>query len=150
MDTQQVEISGRNLLTSVLVAENFEVAQPFRDKGVDLIVYSHAGKEFKALPIQLKAARKETFSISKKYLQIPSLIMVYVWHVEEPQDAPIYIMPHSVAVKIAELHGYTNSNSWLKDAGEFSVNVRVSVELKKSLESYRYVPGSMKHLLAID
>ena len=38
-DSQLVEIAGKHLLISRLVAAGFEVAEPLRDKGIDLIIY---------------------------------------------------------------------------------------------------------------
>lgn len=151
MDTQQVEITGRSLLISVFVSENLEVAQPLRDKGIDLIVYMDDSIHgFGSLPIQLKSARKETFSISKKYLNMPNLYMAYVWHVEKPQESSIFIMRHTVAVSIAENHGYTKNNSWTKEKGEWSVSsISDQGRLKQSLEPYRYMPGNMNKLLGL-
>jgi len=39
MDSQTVEIIGRNYLVSRLVSDGLEVARPERDRGVDLIAY---------------------------------------------------------------------------------------------------------------
>ena len=57
LDSQQVELIGRNLLIAQLVADGLEVAVPTRDRGVDLIVYSDREEHgrFVAKPIQLKA-----------------------------------------------------------------------------------------------
>src|ERR1700721_2786529 len=38
-DSQLVEIAGKHLLIARLVAAGYEVAEPIRDKGIDLIVY---------------------------------------------------------------------------------------------------------------
>ena len=38
-DSQLTEVFGKNLLISHLVSAGFEVAQPVRDRGVDLVVY---------------------------------------------------------------------------------------------------------------
>ena len=38
-DSQLTEIAGKHLLISRLVAAGFEVAQPLRDKGIDLVAY---------------------------------------------------------------------------------------------------------------
>jgi len=148
MDTQQVEITGRSLLVSIFVSENIEVAEPVRDHGIDLIIHSNLSiRRFSAVPIQLKAAQKETFSVSKKYLKFPDLYMAYVWNVTEPQRASIYIMLHSVAVEIATRHGYTNSRSW-SEKGGYSVNTRIPKALSTSLEPYKYTPGNLHKLIS--
>src|SRR5580700_10841729 len=52
-DSQLVEIAGKHLLISRLVAAGLEVAEPLRDKGIDLIVY-RGDNGFTAWPIQMK------------------------------------------------------------------------------------------------
>src|ERR1035441_6543965 len=49
-DSQLTEIAGKHLLISRLMAAGFEVAQPLRDKGIDLVAYrdGEKGKEFAA------------------------------------------------------------------------------------------------------
>src|SRR5205823_12869241 len=79
LDSQQVEILGRNRIKAALIEAGIEVATPERDNGIDLIAYrwSLAG-EFRALPIQIKAASDFSFGIDRKYERIPGLIMVFI------------------------------------------------------------------------
>ncbi len=142
LDTQQVEIVGRNLLTSLLTADGIEVAEPLRDKGVDLIAFSDpTSKKFKAIPIQLKASSASSFSIDKKYEKFPNLQMAYVWHVSEPLKASVYIMTYANAVGIAKTQKYTESESW-KSNGYYVTN-KPSRELIKLLDKYRYQSGRL-------
>jgi predicted methyltransferase MtxX (methanogen marker protein 4) len=56
MDSQTVEIIGRNRLVNELLAAGLEVATPLRDRGIDLIAYvdlDEAIGRFAAFPIQL-------------------------------------------------------------------------------------------------
>lgn len=75
-DSQLIEIAGKHLLISRLVAAGFEVAEPLRDKGIDLIVYRDDEK-FKAWPIQMKASTQESFSLDRRYEGIPDLLIAY-------------------------------------------------------------------------
>lgn len=62
LDTQCIEIIGKNLLISQLLEAGLEVAEPLRDRGIDLIVYAERGvKQFSAFPIQLKASTDKSF-----------------------------------------------------------------------------------------
>ncbi len=79
-DSQLVEIAGKHLLISRLVAAGYEVAEPIRDKGIDLIVYRQ-DKSFNAFPIQMKASTQEAFSLDRKYAKFPNLCIAYVWNV---------------------------------------------------------------------
>ncbi|MHB2036215.1 MAG: hypothetical protein ACYCPW_05680 [Nitrososphaerales archaeon] len=54
MDTQLVELAGRNWLTSELLKAGLEVARPERDRGIDLIAYVDRGGGRKFLLIQSK------------------------------------------------------------------------------------------------
>ncbi len=77
MDSQTVEIIGRNYLVSQLVSAGLEVARPERDRGVDLIAYvdlDEAGGGFVACPIQMKAATKASFAVDRKYEKLTKLL----------------------------------------------------------------------------
>ena len=68
MDTQQIEIIGRGLLTAHLIEGGVEVARPERDRGVDLIAYVDTlPGGFAACPIQMKAFTDRAFAIWRKY-----------------------------------------------------------------------------------
>jgi hypothetical protein len=82
MDSQQVEILGRNRLIGELVAADIEVALPLRDRGVDLVAYMDLGSQtavFAGCPIQMKAASTRSFSVHRKYVKFANIILAYVW-----------------------------------------------------------------------
>ncbi len=60
VDTQTIEIVGRQRLSGELLAAGLEVAMPLRDRGIDLIAYADLDrqvKRFTAKPIQMKSTR---------------------------------------------------------------------------------------------
>src|SRR5437667_4051303 len=64
MDTQMIEIMGRNRLIDELLRAGLEVALPLRDRGIDLIAYVDLADQvsaFVACPIQMKAASGRFF-----------------------------------------------------------------------------------------
>lgn len=147
LDTQQVEIIGRNLLISLLTSDGIEVALPARDKGIDLIAYTdinHVGK-FSAIPIQLKAASNKSFSINRKYSKIPNLLMAYVWDVHDPLNSNTYIMTYEQAVEIASSQNYTRTPGYI--ANGVWVSNKPSRNLLIELEKYRYYPGRLASIL---
>ena len=75
LDNQVIELLGRNRLIDQLLRAGLEVAQPLRDCGVDLIVYSGPRVPFMARPIQMKAASGMSFSLDRKYAKFPDLIL---------------------------------------------------------------------------
>src|SRR4051812_20024658 len=85
LDSQQVEILGRNRIKAALIEAGLEVASPERDCGIDLIVYRWSADppNFVARPLQLKAGRDFSFGIDRKYEKIPGLIMTFVVGVRE-------------------------------------------------------------------
>ncbi len=117
MNSQIVELIGRNYLVGELLKAGFEVASPLRDRGVDLIAYMDIDEDidqFVGIPIQLKAASKRTFSIHRKYNKFPNLIMAYVWDLASTEYQPtIYALTQAEAVAVADLMGYTKTDSWL-------------------------------------
>lgn len=54
MDGQQKEQIGRSYLEVELIKQDLEVANPYRDKGIDLIIFSDIEDQpFRALPVQV-------------------------------------------------------------------------------------------------
>jgi hypothetical protein len=140
MDSQTVEIIGRNYLVSALVNDGLEVARPERDRGVDLIAYLDLdeARRFVACPIQMKAATAESFSLFSKYERIAQLLLVHVWHVHDPDQACAYALRYSEAKGVAEQMGWTETESWL--CGGYSTT-RPSKRVLALLEPYRMKPG---------
>ena len=115
MDTQLVELAGRNWLTSELLQAGLEVARPERDRGVDLIAYRDLdeSRKFRACPIQLKAATGEVFGVDPKYEKFPGLLLVYVWHLGDKRRTKCFALTYHEALRVADAMGYTKTNSWL-------------------------------------
>jgi len=115
MDSQRVEIIGRNYLVSQLVRDELEVARPERDRGVDLIAYldlDETAGGFIACPIQMKAATTSSFSLFQKYTKFPRLLLAYVWYVHDPDRECAYALSYIEALGVAEQMGWTSTLSW--------------------------------------
>jgi hypothetical protein len=115
VDTQTIELLGRNRLVDELLLAGLEVALPARDRGVDLIAYvdlESKASSFVAIPIQMKAASTCAFSIDRKYSKITNLILAYVWGVQKPVHTVTYALTYSEAVAVAEAMGWTKTESW--------------------------------------
>jgi hypothetical protein len=141
LDTQVVELLGRQRLMSELLLDNLEVASPARDRGIDLIAYADLSRQvsrFAARPIQMKASWKRAFSVARKYERVADLIVAYVWHVGEPTSAVTYAMTYPEAVALAEALGWTDTAAWAE--GQYSTT-SPSQELVQRLEQYRMRPG---------
>jgi hypothetical protein len=136
-DGQLTEIAGKHVLISRLVAAGFEVAEPLRDKGIDLLVYrdGEGGKDFAAYPIQLKASSQESFSLDRKYERFPNLLIAYVWNVQAPERSDVYALTFSDAMHVMEEKGYAKTDSWTK-RGYYFVR-SAGPELKRLLEPYK-------------
>ncbi len=146
MDTQQVEIIGRNLLVSACVADSIEVSEPIRDRGIDLIIFNDTNEQgsFNALPVQLKASSKRSFSVNAKYAKFPNLLMAYTWHSDSPTNARLYIMKYSDAINIADEMGWLKTVSW--ERGGYSTQ-NPSSKIEALLSPYLYKPGSIKSIM---
>lgn len=139
MDSQAVEIIGRNYLVSALVSDGLEVARPERDRGVDLIAYldlDEAGR-FVACPIQMKAATTASFSLHCKYERIAQLLLVHVWYVTDPAQTCAYALRYDEAKGIADEMGWTRTESWRR--GGYSTT-QPSQRLLTQLAPYRMEP----------
>src|SRR5262245_24121528 len=125
MDTQQIELVGRSWLESRLTRAGFEVARPARDKGIALIVFrDRPGARFHAVPIQMKAASAQVFSVEHKYLN-RGIVMAYIWNALTA-DPRLFLVPHDDAVTLLPAQTLA-TDSWTRD-GRW-VTTRPSKEL---------------------
>ena len=136
-DSQLTEVFGKNLLISHLVSAGFEVAQPVRDRGVDLVVYKDGedAKDYVPCLIQLKASSHESFSLDKKYERFPHLLIAYVWNVQTPALSSVYALTFNDALQVMEKKGYAKTDSW-KNSGYYFVR-DAGAKLKEILEPYK-------------
>ena len=144
MDTQTIEILGRNRLVDELLVAGLEVAMPLRDRGVDLIAYvdlAEVASKFAAVPIQMKAASKRAFSIDTKYAKISNLVLVYIWGLRSPEHAESFALTYPEALAIAKSMGWTKSNSFEK--GRYSRS-SPSKKLCELLAPYRMSPDAWR------
>lgn len=147
LDTQQVEIIGRNLLVSLFISDGVEIAEPLRDRGIDLIAFQDLASEgkFRAVPVQLKAFSQRGFGVYKKYEKFPNMLIAYMWFVNEPLEATLYVLTYDQAVEIADRLGWTKTTSWLTHGNYTTSNP--SAALTKELEPYKYSPGQLAKLV---
>ncbi len=144
MDTQTIEILGRNRLVNELLLSGLEVAIPMRDRGIDLIAYVDLAAKttkFTAVPIQMKVASTRAFSIDKKYGKISNLLIVYIWGLRSPEHAQIFALTYSEAVDIAESMKWTATASWKK--GYYSTSAP-SKKLCELLAPFKMSPDTWR------
>jgi hypothetical protein len=137
MDTQVIELLGRNWLVSQLLSAGLEVAMPVRDRGIDLIAFIDKNK-FVSCPIQMKAATQKAFSLNKKYEKFPNMLLTYVWNLDDINNAVSYALTFKEAFKICDALGWTKTPSW-RDGGSYSTSAP-SKKLLKLLEPYLMSP----------
>jgi hypothetical protein len=143
MDTQKIEIIGRNRLVNELLEAGLEVAEPLRDRGVDLIAYLDVDDEidrFVAFPIQLKVSSERRFGVMRKYDRFPNLILAYVWGIGVGKIAVTYALTQREATGIAENMGWTATASW--ERGGYSS--AVSSRLGELLEPFKMTSSSWR------
>ncbi len=144
MDTQTIEILGRNRLVGELLAAGLEVAIPLRDRGIDLIAYvdlAAKASKFAAVPIQMKATSARAFSLDTKYAKISNLVIAYVWGLQAPEHSQCFALTYSEAVEIADTMKWTTTASWAKGSYSTSAPSKKLCELlapfKMSSDSWR-------------
>jgi hypothetical protein len=142
LDTQVVELLGRQRLMGELLRDGLEVAVPARDRGIDLIASADLSRHvarFWARPVQMKAYTTSGFTVAQKFTRIADLILAYVWHLGEAQSAVTYAMPYADALKVAEAMGWTETASF-REGGVYTTT-NPSKRLLSHLELYRMSPG---------
>ncbi|HJT77081.1 MAG TPA: hypothetical protein VJ739_07735 [Gemmataceae bacterium] len=151
LDTQVVELLGRQRLMGELLRDGLEVAIPARDRGIDLIAYVDLSRQvtrFAARPLQMKAFTARGFSVAQKYARIADLLLAYVWFLGETQAPETYGLCYAEAVRIAESMGWTETASW-KEGGAYTTT-SPSKRLLSRLEPYRIGPGKWWALVVGD
>src|SRR6476661_2208070 len=114
MESQIIELLGRNRLIDELLRAGLEVAMPIRDRGIDLIAYSDIDKRltrFVSCPIQMKAAMTRSFSLATKYSRVRNLLIAYVWHLEDLGKTMTFALTYQEALAIADRLGWTQTES---------------------------------------
>ena len=124
-----VEMAGRNWLIAKLLDKGFQVAVPAVDHGIDLIVFEETGNMgVRAMPLQLKCAREERFSLNTKYNR-RGITMIYIWYaLDKPKS---FMLTYAEALEA--LGERANTSSWEK--GHYAVT-RVPSALRALLEGY--------------
>lgn len=151
LDTQQIEILGRNRLVSALLRDGIEVALPLRDNGIDLLAYTgyfDVSGVARMTPIQLKCASTTAWGLKKKYERIRGLHLVYLWHVASGEEPRFHCMSYENAVQLLNERGYSSSHSWEKN-GSYAVN-HVNDDLRTSLARFKVEPGEWRRCLKLD
>jgi len=144
MDSQQIELIGRNRLVNELLEAGLEVARPERDHGIDLIVYAEQ-PTFVAMPIQMKAASKESFNVDRKYEKTPNLLLVFIWNLRNGEEPATYALTYREAETVAETMGWTKTPSW-NTGGKHGTKARgygtrnPSSRLMELLKPFRMTP----------
>lgn len=140
LDPQHIGIIGKHIVIANLFAAGLEVAEPIRDRGVDLIAFHDGknGERFDAWPIQVKSSRGKSFLLDKKYEKLPRLIIVYVWNADCHDKNEIFALTYPEALKVLEEQGYANKKSWTQ--GRKWVVTNVGVKLEMLLEPHRMTP----------
>ncbi len=86
-----------------LSSAGIRLAFPEYDSGIDFIAYSTDGR-FLSAPVQLKASTQQGFQTNKKYLQIPDLRIVYLWHVGlDLTKIKAFCLPYNKAEEIVDI-----------------------------------------------
>ena len=150
MDKQQIGLIGKYILIANLIAANLEVAEPLRDRGIDLIAFRDGfdGGEFDACPIQLKTATNEAFELDRKYERFPDLRNVYVWNVSNPNNAEFYCLTYAEAIGVLKSLKHEKF-SYLKEHGYWYTG-KPSEELKKMLKEFQVtVPDDWSNRLGM-
>jgi hypothetical protein len=86
----------------------------------------------------MKAATTASFGLDCKYERIAQLLLVYVWHANDPDQACAYALRYEEAKRIADQMGWTQTESWRR--GKYATT-RPSERLQALLTPYRMKAG---------
>jgi hypothetical protein len=141
MDAQIVEVIGRHRLIADLMRAGLEVAEPVRDRGIDLIAYADRDDRltaFAACPIQMKAFSGRAFNLDAKYAHFPNLIIAYLWNVDSEAEPTTFALTYPEALAVADSMKWTASPSWTE--GRRYATTAPSKRLIELLEPFAMTP----------
>lgn len=75
--TGHIGAAGEAAVTAALLRAGFDVARPFPDRGVDLVVLSP--DLTRAVPVQVKTATSRALGFARKWFAPIDVVLVYVW-----------------------------------------------------------------------
>lgn len=143
MDSQTIELLGRNRLVDELLQAGLEVALPVAQRGVDLIVFTHQNDgSFVACPVQLRASSGRKFTIDHASDKMPNLIYAFVWGIGSDKVAT-YALTHKEMQRIGESTGYSLMQSSQRALYDHASNR----SLLDELERYRMTPDAWRSKL---
>jgi hypothetical protein len=131
---------GVSWVTGQLTRAGFQVATEGRSR----LVVSGTGIESRL--VQVISASGRIFSVRRKFAIVPGLLLVYVWHVREPERTNAFALTYAEAVALAEAKGWTKTSSWV-DEGYYYVT-QVGDELLQMLRPYEVLPGRWPEVVA--
>lgn len=141
-DTQVVELAGRHWLIGQLLTFGLEVANPVRDRGVDLVVYMDRSDAFRALPVQVKASSLSAFSVHDKYKKTKDLVLAYVWNVgTEAKETCAFILTVDDAEEVVAKMG------WAREGKSGYTTTSPSKRLQEAINPYLSTPERWSKLL---
>jgi hypothetical protein len=147
MDSQIIELIGRQYLIAELFRADLEVALPVRDRGVDLIAYrERSDEDFQSIPIQVKASSVRGWGVNRKYERTKDLLLVHVWNVAKPEHLELFGMTYQESLEIADAMGYLKTDSWTKHGAYSTTNP--SAKLRTKMDRYRMSEAVWKLRLA--
>lgn len=141
LDSQQIELVGRAALEAELIRNGYEVAQPARDRGIDLIAYQdEPDMQFSAVPIQMKVSSKESFGVYQKYEKFNQLVLVHIWNVlDKPR---FFIIPYEETIQfVPDLDG----KSWQEN--KLYTWTRTPKRIQEQLIKYENNWGVFKEIM---
>lgn len=141
-DTQIVELAGRHWLIGQLLTFGLEVANPVRDRGVDLVVYEDRSDAFRASPVQIKASSWSGFSVHDKYKKTKDLLLAYVWSVRPDAEKTI-----AFVLTVDEAERVVVDMDWAREGKSGYTTTRATLRLRELLAPYISTEDRWRSLL---
>jgi hypothetical protein len=143
LDKPTVEVRGQEWVAAAIRDAGFVTARGERG-----ILTVHAASDDKApavRQVRVYSASDAAFPIKTKHNDGPDALLVWVWHIGDPERTRAYAMTYGEALAIAEKKGWTQTNSW-RDGGWSTT--RPDRELLALLEPYGMTPEKWKARLS--
>lgn len=143
MDSQIIDLLGRNRLVDELLQAGLDVAVPVKQRGIDLIVYAQQSDgSFVASPLQIRSSAGRSFSIDHTNEKMANLIYAFVWGVGTEKVAT-YALTQREMQRVGESTGFSLMQSSQRALYAESPNRSLLAEI----ERFKMSPESWKKKL---
>jgi hypothetical protein len=143
-DKQLIELIGKARFTEFAIRSGFELATPFRDKGIDCLMYFPVEDNLfnTALPIQLKCYTAKALTVDSKYDRMGNILHVIIWNCMG-DDIEYFALTQKHAMELAVIFKWNDLPGWKSKHGRYDAT-KATPRIKAEMMQYKIETETFK------